>query len=352
MKNKLKLLLSICGFFAVAIYIYTSVFNSSAPPETGGGNVHFSANIDDVQILYRKLEDKDSRELASELAEFFSKDYTVLGRTPLEANLDEGTYYIVAKKFRGIPRLKTVVISETRQEINFNMMFGYRYVDRGMFKHGGELRSIKPFFFAETELTNAAYAEFLEATGTEPSFYEHDTRRNAADQPVIGITYAEAVAYTAWLSEQTGQNCRLPYEHEWEFVASRGDTNRLYPWGNFEKRGNSYLANYHPFNFEQARLEPINIDGFHFPAPVGSYPPTDKRFYDLGGNVLEWCLDSIADKAKYPDFNLDETPLEHSRIVKGGSWNFNQRLMQIKSRVFVDGRIKEGNTGIRILVEL
>jgi hypothetical protein len=352
MKNKQTLIISLIGFFALAFFLFQYTLSENKNSESVDGKLLFTSSVDDVQILYKSIDKNAPEKPDSELREFFSKDYTVLGRTPLRANLKNGTYYIVAKKFRSVPNIRKISVDGSESKYHFNTIFGYRYVGNANFTHRNIEYKIKPFFFAETELTNKAYNEFIEATGAKASFYVNDSRRNAPEQPVFGINYEEAVAYTKWLSEQTGRKCRLPYEHEWEYVASAGDTNKIYPWGNFERRQNGYMANYHPFNFQANRLEPINIDGYHYPAPVASFPATNKRFYDLAGNVLEWCLDTLKDKSMYPDYNLTKMPIEFARIVKGGSWNFNQRLMEIKRRIFVDGRIKEGNTGIRILVEL
>ena len=185
--------------------------------------------------------------------------------------------------------------------------------------------------------------------------YIEDERFNGKDQPLIGVNYDDAMAYTKWRSELSGQTVRLPYEYEWMYAATAGDSSRVYPWGVHETTTSSYLANYHPFDVFQQKMLAKDIDGYTYTSPVGSFPKTDKKFYDLSGNVFEWCLDTL-NLSEYPDYNLNtvsDPELEkNSRIVKGGSWNFNQLMLRVKNRVFVDGRLVKGYNGIRLLVEI
>ncbi len=317
----------------------------------GNGNLQVSSSIEDSQVFYRLLGEAADNKINRE-KEFFSKDYQFLGRTPLRKQLAKGNYLFIVKKYRALPIVERVTVTGKPQDLYFEQLAGFQFVNKGRFKHNGVERQLNSFFMAEAELTNEVYFAYCSQTGYPLPYYHEDDRFNRPEQPVIGITYADAVAYTQWLSDKTGLTCRLPYEFEWEYVASKGDEKRIFPWGNYDRKVGSYMANYHPFDFKNQKLEPIDIDGFRYPAPVRSFPATENKFYDLGGNVFEWCLDTIRSAAAYADYNLKKTPLAEARIVKGGSWNFNQLLMQIKAHVFVDGRIAEGNNGIRILIEM
>ena len=108
----------------------------------------------------------------------------------------------------------------------------------------------KNYALAKYPLTNAQYAPFIKAGGyknkqwwteagwqtcqkekwIEPRYWQ-DKDFNGADQPVVGVSWYEAVAYCLWLSEQTGQKIMLPTEEQWQYAA-QGDDGREYPWGN------------------------------------------------------------------------------------------------------------------------
>jgi formylglycine-generating enzyme required for sulfatase activity len=67
-----------------------------------------------------------------------------------------------------------------------------------------------------------------------PAYWDDPAYKHPA-QPVVGLSWHEALAYCAWLSAQTlidlgGHAFRLPTEAQWE-AAARGREGRIYPWG-------------------------------------------------------------------------------------------------------------------------
>ncbi len=81
------------------------------------------------------------------------------------------------------------------------------------------------FYIDKYEVTNALYRKFAEATGHRNPAYWNDSRFNALDQPVVGVSWYDAKAYVEW----TGK--RLPTEAEWEKAARGGLVGKQYPWG-------------------------------------------------------------------------------------------------------------------------
>ena len=144
-------------------------------------------------------------------------------------------------------------------------------------------------------MTNVEYRRFIDAGGyrdkrwwteagwlevgqkqDEPRFWQ-DARFDKPNQPVIGLSWYECVAYCRWLSAETGQFSRLPTEDEWE-KGARGADGRVYPWGN--------------------ELDPSRLNGrgpgdrqVCTSTPVGLYPTGVSPFglFDCVGNVWEWC---------------------------------------------------------------
>ena len=81
------------------------------------------------------------------------------------------------------------------------------------------------FYIDKFPITNSQYKKFIDATWTKEPFNWGEAQFNKPLQPVVGVSWHDAVAYAKW----TGK--RLPKETEWE-KAARGTDGREYPWGN------------------------------------------------------------------------------------------------------------------------
>ncbi len=131
--------------------------------------------------------------------------------------------------------------------------------------------AVKPFFINETEVTNAQFKQFIDATGYSPkcadNFLKHWPDGNVpaqlADHPVVYVDIDDARAYAKWAGK------RLPTEPEWH-LAAQGSDGRMWPWGN--------------------QFDPncCNAAGDNTIA-VKSYPQGRSPFgcYDMAGNVWE-----------------------------------------------------------------
>ena len=141
----------------------------------------------------------------------------------------------------------------------------------------------------------------------------HPKGSSLDNHPVVQITWCDALCYTEWFSEQTGQKWRLPMELEWE-KAARGVDRRYFPWGDmFDPNFCNMMDSF------EGSPEIKSVD--HQPLDVSIY-----GVLSCAGNTREWCLDKfnpnslpIADaRAVYPSQgDLDSTEFRSSR---GGSF--------------------------------
>jgi formylglycine-generating enzyme required for sulfatase activity len=168
------------------------------------------------------------------------------------------------------------------------------------------------FYIDKYEVTNAQYQRFIDETGHRAPAYWNDNRFNAANYPVVGVSWFDAEAYCKWA------NKRLPTEAEWE-KAARGTDGRKYPWGNeAPDAGGIWRANYAPEGNRAA-------DGFEYTAPVGSFPGGASPYgvMDMAGNVLEWVTDWYS--RDYYSISPKSNPKGPSsgryRVHRGGSWD-------------------------------
>ena len=233
------------------------------------------------------------------------------------------------------------------------------WIPGGPFTMGGELYSdekpihqvdVAGFWLARYPVTNAQYKLFVEARGYdqqkwwtaegwqarqkekwgEPRYWR-DTKWNSAQQPVVGVSWYEAMAFCAWAAEATGEKTRLPAEAEWE-KAARGTDGRTFPWG--EAEPDDKLCN---FNNKVGQT-----------TPVGQYSPQGDSPYgvaDMAGNVWEWTASWFQ---AYPGNTVPNDDFgEKYRVRRGGSWYYNRVNARCALRVRLAPGNGDNNVGFR-----
>ena len=145
------------------------------------------------------------------------------------------------------------------------------------------------------------------------------------------VSWDEAHAFCAWLSKKEkkkGLSYRLPYDAEWS--AAVGDT--VFPWGN-KWPGSARDANY--FSREMELEYPgyggatDSSDEHTRTAPVASFRANASGFYDLGGNLWEWCENAYRNTMNPPEIlaayqllrwevHRDGKPY---RVLRGAAWS-------------------------------
>ena len=164
-------------------------------------------------------------------------------------------------------------------------------------------REVGDFWMDRTEVTNEAYAEFVNATGYQPvPVYWVKNAPAPGDEklPVRYVSMDDVKAFAEWRSKRDGVSYRLPTEIEWEYAARNGSKNNLYPWGD-------------KYDKKCAVLDQPNND----PKPVGTVGCADDwGVQDLIGNVFEW---TSTEASLYPGSSGEIANLnEPFFMVRGG----------------------------------
>lgn len=225
---------------------------------------------------------------------------------------------------------------------------------------------VKGYKIGKYTVTNDQYRRFVEGGGyeerqwwveagwwakekgkwREPRFWSN-SRYNKSNQPVVGVSWYEAVAYCRWLTKKwqgegkigSGEVVRLPSEAEWE-KAARGTDGRTYPWGD---EADPLKANY-------------TDTGIGLPAAVGMFPGGVSPYglFDCAGNVWEWCSTLFKEQA-YPFTVQDEWADDYVnkndlRVLRGGAFLNSGSYARCAARSWNPPYDRLSHIGFRVLV--
>lgn len=106
--------------------------------------------------------------------------------------------------------------------------------------------------------------------------------KDRMDHPVVHVSWLDAKAYCDWAGK------KLPTEAQWEYASRGGRAGKTYPWGDKRNPDGKWMQNIWQGEFP---VENTADDGFRGTAPVASFPPNGYGLYDMSGNVWEWVAD-------------------------------------------------------------
>jgi formylglycine-generating enzyme required for sulfatase activity len=200
--------------------------------------------------------------------------------------------------------------------------------------------SVDSFRIGVFPVRNRDYEWFLDATGhPSPPNWNHPDFSDP-EQPVVAVSWIEAVKYCDWLTHVSGTRYRLPTEAEWERAARGGREGALYTWGDEP-------PDEHP--------EYVRRWGGEVKAtlPVGGGTPNAWGVYELGENVHEWCSDwfqrdyySIS-----PEHNPQGPPTTERRASRGGSWRHHIKVSRCAARSSIPPHFQYADYGFRVVCE-
>jgi len=194
---------------------------------------------------------------------------------------------------------------------------------------------IDSFGIGRFPVTNREFKIFVDETSAPaPPFWSDPMFSNSA-QPVVGVSWNDAMAYCEWLKQRSRKNFRLPTEAEWERAARGQREGRLYPWGD-EPPSQRPFAGYD-----------LKTGG---PEQVGVNPPNDFGLHDMSEGVHEWCSDYY-DPGYYrysPVRNPGGPCSGQRRASRGGSWRHRIKFSRCAARSSLPPTFKYADYGFRL----
>ncbi|MBM2812562.1 MAG: hypothetical protein HW416_3321 [Chloroflexi bacterium] len=198
------------------------------------------------------------------------------------------------------------------------------------------LAHVDGFMLARFPVTNLEYAVFLEMTAVSPPRFWNDEHFNRPMQPVVGISWFEAVAYCDWLTGTFGRRFRLPTEPEREWAALGGLPFARYPWGDDEP---TLTGPWAPGSSGQDR-----------PVFVSDAAPNGYGLCHMCDNVHEWCGDwwDPGYYAVSPRDNPQGPPTGERRASRGGAWRHYLKFSRCSARSSLPPSFQYNDYGFRV----
>ena len=197
---------------------------------------------------------------------------------------------------------------------------------------------VDSFALAETQVTVAEYARFLDSTHRPPPPTWDDSNFNNPERPVTAVSWFEAAAYCEWLSEIAGSHYRLPTEAEWERAARGGVEGKLFPWGDDPPQSRRSYGS-------------LWKSG---PEPVRRSEPNSYGLHEMCENVHEWCSDWFqADYySRSPERNPQGPASGDRKSSRGGSWRHHIKISRCSARSSIPPQFQYADYGFRVACDL
>ncbi len=193
---------------------------------------------------------------------------------------------------------------------------------------------VDAFEIGRCQVTNAEYEAFVAATGHPEPPHWHDPGFDDPAQPVVAVSWFDAVAYCDWQSLARGERIRLPSEAEWEYAARGGIEQALYPWGDEPPQSRPDYA----------------TRWLHGPERVAQQPANAFGLFDISENVHEWCGDwyNADSYARSPERNPRGPETGTRRASRGGSWRHQVKISRCAARSSLPPEMRYADYGFRV----
>lgn len=225
-----------------------------------------------------------------------------------------------------------------------------------------------PFWMGRFEITNRQFACFhpehdsgLE-TGEQYQFGDDERghRLSRPDQPVVRVSWDEAMAFCRWLSDKTGRRVTLPTEEQWEYACRAGSRTDFW-YGtldsDFSRVANLSDATHHTVDYPHVPTalppwRPADTrfdDRWRVSAPPGTFAPNAWGLCDMHGNVAEWTRSAYGPYPGAPEVSREAAA--ERKTVRGGSWLDWPRRARSAFRLHYSASQGVHDVGFRVVVE-
>ena len=178
----------------------------------------------------------------------------------------------------------------------------------------------KGFWLGKYEVTQAQW---------ESVMGESRSRFKGADRPVDSVSWDDCQRFIRKANVALGGVARLPTEAEWEYACRAGSGAAI--------SGNGHLG-------DMAWYDGNSDSRTH---DVGKNQANAWGFYDMHGNVLEWCFDWFA-KTDGQAVDPKGPPNGSFKVLRGGCWFFYERDCRSAYRLKREPSIRNCIYGFRL----
>lgn len=252
-------------------------------------NTNYDANVVKVRDLERQIKQLE----------------TALAEKQAELDLRDG---------EGQDKVKLSLSQQQKRKKQTELFNNYRlceanwaHIPEGIFQG----QKMPGFKLLNTPVTFEMFDIFCASSGQQPPGDEVWGREN---RPVININHINAVDYARWLSEQTGWDCQLPTEQQWEYACRAGT-----------------ISNYWYGDTPDPRMMVMGT-GKTMPTP-GIRMANSWGLYDMHGNVWEWTSSNKGGEI----------------ILCGGSWYNKANWLTCSARNISFPTASNNNWGFRLI---
>ncbi|MEG2067324.1 MAG: SUMF1/EgtB/PvdO family nonheme iron enzyme, partial [Tannerellaceae bacterium] len=241
-------------------------------------------------------------------------------------------------------------------------------------EHKAEVK--QGFWMAEKELTNAQYNALVAGHDSRiyAQFWKDHTSpgypANKPEQPVIRVSYEEAMKYCSLLSGKTGLKVTLPTEVQWEWACRAGSNQSFWygvmdaDFGAFENLADVQLEKmavtgidpqpmekdnpWFPYYNYLPKIATVN-DGLMIPVEKYAYKANPFGLVNMHGNLQEWTRSFYA---PYPYSEKAQQKADPAQVVaRGGSWIDRPKdATATVRRVYLSWQ-RVNNVGVRLIIE-